>query len=173
MIGLTFENGPLKFDAHISTPCPNPYSWTKLANVLYVDQPIGTGYSTGNKDPANIEDITSDFYNWLKAFYDHFPSLRSKDLYIMGESYAGVNIPYFAQAILSGRSLLPINLKAIALGDGVFGNGAAVSDVVTTTYLYQKSSYYGIPKPILAAFDAADRQCGFDHVLSQLTYPPK
>lgn len=48
-----------------------------------------------------------------------------------------------------------------------------MSDVVTTTYLRQQASYYGIPKPILSAFDAADRQCGFDRVLSQLTYPPK
>ncbi|KAL8895795.1 MAG: hypothetical protein Q9207_008007, partial [Kuettlingeria erythrocarpa] len=82
-------------------------------------------------------------------------------------------IPYFAHAVLSGRSILPLNLKAIALGDAVFGNGAAVSDVVTTTYLHQQASYYGIPEPILSAFDAADRQCGFDRVLSQLTYPPK
>lgn len=92
MVGLTFENGPLKFDAHLITPCPNPYSWTKLANVLYIDQPVGTGYSTGSKGSSSNRDIVSNFYNWLKAFYHHFPSLIKKDLYIMGESYAGVDV---------------------------------------------------------------------------------
>lgn len=48
-----------------------------------------------------------------------------------------------------------------------------MSDVVTTTYLHQQASYYGIPEPILSAFDDADGQCGFDRVLSQLTYPPR
>ncbi|KAI4137590.1 MAG: hypothetical protein L6R39_007194, partial [Caloplaca ligustica] len=90
MTGLTYENGPLRFVARSAIPYPNPESWTKLANVLYIDQPVGTGYSTGSKAASNIAGITSDFVHWLRAFYDHFPALRSKNLYIMGESYAGI-----------------------------------------------------------------------------------
>ncbi|KAL8704924.1 MAG: hypothetical protein Q9201_001919 [Fulgogasparrea decipioides] len=48
-----------------------------------------------------------------------------------------------------------------------------MTDVATTTYLHQQNNTLKIPKPILAAFDAADRACGFDKVLSKLTYPPK
>ena len=25
---------------------PNPYSWSTLGNILFIDQPVGTGYST-------------------------------------------------------------------------------------------------------------------------------
>ncbi|KAL8993282.1 MAG: hypothetical protein Q9188_007371, partial [Gyalolechia gomerana] len=172
MTGLTFENGPLQFHARAAVPNANPYSWTKLANVLYVDQPVGTGYSTGDKAPSNIADVTNDFFHWLKAFYEHFPTLKNKDTYIIGESYAGVYIPYFTKAILSNRNLLDINLKAIALGDPTIGNNAAMTDVVTSTYLHQIASLYKIPTNILHAFDSADHECGFDRVLSQLTYPP-
>ncbi|KAL8800152.1 MAG: hypothetical protein Q9200_007337 [Gallowayella weberi] len=90
----------------------------------------------------------------------------------MGESYAGIYIPYFAKALMSNRNILNINLKAIALGDPTIGNNAAMTDLVTTTYLHQISTYYKIPKPILSAFDAADRRCGFDKLMHQLTYPP-
>ncbi|KAI4115692.1 MAG: hypothetical protein LQ341_007718, partial [Variospora aurantia] len=201
MTGLTYENGPLKFTAQAAAPSPNPYSWTKLANVLYVDQPVGTGFSSGSKAPSNLADITDDFVHWLKAFYDHFPVLRMKNTYIMGESYAGIyvsplpspdpqhkpktpqrndwlpnvyiQIPYFAHSLLTSRSLLNLNLKAIALGDPTFGNVAAMTDVVATTYLHQQRTHLSIPAPILSAFSAADRACGFDKILAQLAYPPK
>lgn len=92
MGGLTKENGPLLFPGNSSIPKPNPYSWTKLANVLYIDQPVGTGFSSGS-DPANDNaEITQDFYSWLKAFYAEFPSLQAKNTYLMGESYAGVYV---------------------------------------------------------------------------------
>ncbi|KAL8808084.1 MAG: hypothetical protein Q9182_000362 [Xanthomendoza sp. 2 TL-2023] len=172
LTGLTFENGPLQFHQQTAVPSPNPHSWTKLANVLYIDQPVGTGYSSGNRAASNNTETISQFFHWLKAFYDHFPALKTKNTYVMGESYAGIYIPYFAKALMSNRNILNINLKAIALGDPTIGNNAAMTDLVTTTYLHEISAYYKIPKPILSAFDAADRLCGFDKVMHQLTYPP-
>ncbi|KAL8785351.1 MAG: hypothetical protein Q9213_003416 [Squamulea squamosa] len=153
-------------------PSPNPYSWTKLANVLYIDQPLGTGYSSGSKAASDNAEVTFDFFHWLKAFYDRFPALKHKNTYLMGESYAGIYIPYFTKAIISNRNILNINLKAIVLGDPTLGNTAVMTDVVTTTYLHQTANYYNIPPTILAAFAKADQQCGFDRIMHQLTYPP-
>ncbi|KAL9023476.1 MAG: hypothetical protein Q9196_007179 [Gyalolechia fulgens] len=100
MTGLTFENGPLQICPSTAVPNANPYSWTKLANVLYIDQPVGTGYSTGDKAPSNIADITDDFYHWLQAFYDHFPTLKDKHTYIIGESYAAIFIRNVSSAYI-------------------------------------------------------------------------
>ncbi|KAL8685323.1 MAG: hypothetical protein Q9224_005862, partial [Gallowayella concinna] len=172
LTGLTYENGPFQFHQRTAVPSSNPNSWTKLANVLYIDQPVGTGYSSGTRAASNNTETISQLFHWLKAFYDHFPALKTKNTYIMGESYAGIYIPYIAKALISNRNILNINLKAIALGDPTLGNNAAMTDLVTTTYLHQKSTYFQIPKPILSAFDAADRLCGFDKVMHQLTYPP-
>ncbi|KAL8996419.1 MAG: hypothetical protein Q9169_004067 [Polycauliona sp. 2 TL-2023] len=172
LTGLTYENGPFHFEARTPIPSFNPYSWTKLANVLYIDQPVGTGYSTGSRAASNNAEVTNDLFLWLIAFYHRFPALKSKNTYIMGESYAGVYISYFTKALLSNQNILNFNLKAIVLGDPTLGNIAAMTDVVTTTYLHQIAPQYKIPLPILSAFAAADRQCGFDKILSQLTYPP-
>ncbi|KAL9576649.1 MAG: hypothetical protein Q9212_006928 [Teloschistes hypoglaucus] len=175
LTGLAYENGPLKFFAQSAVPTPNNASWTRLAHVLYIDQPAGTGYSSGDQPAINIAENTYDLFHWLKAFYDRFPNLRRKKTYLMGESYAGIYIPYLARALLSNCEILQINLKAIVLGDPTIGNNAAMTDVATTTYLNQENviELYKLQRPILNAFKAADHACGFDKVMSQVTYPPK
>ncbi|MCJ1369448.1 hypothetical protein MMC20_000659 [Loxospora ochrophaea] len=172
MQGLFSENGPISFTGNLSTPIPNPYSWTKLANVLYIDQPVGTGYSTGSSQATDNNQVVQEFYAWLKSFYNVFPSLKTNNTYLMGESYAGIYIPYFAQAIVQNQSVLPINLKSITIGDGTTGNDATMSDVTITPWLYQHNSILSIPKDVLSVFDVADQQCGFTSVLDQLSYPP-
>ena len=91
----------------------------------------------------------------------------------MGESYAGVYIPYFIDAILSHPHKLNFDLASISLGDGSFGNYAAMSDASVTQYLHAMSGTLSIPDDILEAFDNASSTCGFDTVMSEITYPPK
>uniref|UniRef100_A0A803L8Y4 Uncharacterized protein n=1 Tax=Chenopodium quinoa TaxID=63459 RepID=A0A803L8Y4_CHEQI len=50
--GLVYEHGPFKFEASgpISSQDlpklhPNPYSWSKVSNIIYLDSPVGTGFS--------------------------------------------------------------------------------------------------------------------------------
>jgi len=44
---IFFENGPFKI-INNSTLRKNKYSWNKIANMLYVDYPPGTGFSVSN-----------------------------------------------------------------------------------------------------------------------------
>ena len=76
-------------------PAANPYSWTKLGNVLYVDQPVGTGFSTGSAQATSNAQVTEEFYAWLTEFYAQFPHLVAMNTYLMGESWAGI---YVSQA---------------------------------------------------------------------------
>ncbi|MCJ1390106.1 hypothetical protein MMC18_002964 [Xylographa bjoerkii] len=172
LAGLTGENGPLAFYGNSTVPAPNLYSWTKLANVLYIDQPVGTGFSTGSTQATNNAQVIEEFYAWLTAFYAQFPLLAAMDTYLMGESYAGIYIPYFAQAIMENSRNLPINLRAISLGDPFFGNPAVMIDVPMAQYLNEQNQILDIPDDIISVFDTTSSACGFDYILGNMTYPP-
>lgn len=175
MIGAFAENGPLFF-RNTSQTEQNPYSWTKLGHVLYIDQPVGTGLSiASNPTPATDNaQVTELFYNWLKRFYTTFPHLRQKKTYLMGESYAGIYIPYFAERILTQNDEFPINLRSIAIGNGAIGNSIAMSDVAAGAYLKEMASDLRISQNVVDTFSHADHICGIDSVLEDAAkYPPQ
>jgi carboxypeptidase D len=154
----------------------NPYSWTKLGHVLYIDQPVGTGFSTASSpSPATTNDrVVSDFFAWIADFYNYFPHLLSKKTHIVGESFAGFYIPYFVSTIFQNHDTLPVNLQSISLGDGTFGNGVAMFEVAIGSYIRSQNESLGIPDDILDAFSESDHACGFDLILAKATvYPPK
>lgn len=59
------------------------------------------------------------------------------------------------------------------IGNGAFGNLAALTDVPAKTYMHKHNNTLRIPNEILKAFDYADQHCGFNEVLKQITYPPR
>lgn len=80
-------------------PVKNNWSWSNLTNVVWVEQPAGTGFST-QKSPApkNEIEVAEQFLGFFKNFVDNF-SLHGKKVYIAGESYAGYYVPYIADAM--------------------------------------------------------------------------
>jgi len=93
------ENGPCVVDDDSTVFFDNPFSWSNWTNVLYIEQPAGVGYSYARDKSDKIQnDITSskDSIKALHAFFKKFPEFVGWDLYISGESYAGIYIPYLA-----------------------------------------------------------------------------
>ncbi|KAF9887849.1 hypothetical protein FE257_009509 [Aspergillus nanangensis] len=180
LIGLTTGNGPVSFSGDSARLVQNPHSWTKLGHVLYVDQPVGTGYSTASipYPVLNNDRVTSDFAKWLRSFFSEFPHLQSKRVHLIGESYAGIYIPYFASAIVDSnnnpqRSSALIDLRSISLGDATIGNPAASTSATIGTFLQSHRSRLQIPDEIMSVFTQVDQTCGFDRVLAQANqYPP-
>ena len=66
-------------------------SWHTVANMLYVDQPVGTGLSfTTVDDYADDEaEVDAQFYLFLQNFLALHTSYAGKPLYFSGESHAG------------------------------------------------------------------------------------
>jgi len=96
------ENGPCVFDDANYTIFDNPYPWNNRTNVLYIEGPAGVGFSYAQTSADKIfNDITSsnDFLEALKSFYVKFPEFVGRDLYISGESYGGIYVPYFAYRV--------------------------------------------------------------------------
>lgn len=78
MIGLFQENGPCHFVNGASTPSLNPYSWNNNVNMLYIDQPIGVGFSYGTDDVTSTVTAAPYVWKFLQAFYAQFPTYENR-----------------------------------------------------------------------------------------------
>ena len=112
------ENGPFTV-GNDSNLIHNAYSWNEQANLVFVDQPVGTGFSKGSiLDYATSEEvIASDFYVFLKGFLERFPEYIRRPIFITGESYAGHYIPAISAYIYSQNNT-DVNLAGLAIGNG-------------------------------------------------------
>lgn len=122
MTGLLFENGPCKVNADKTSTTPNPYSWNTRANVMWVDQPPGTGFSKGSWDFGE-DGVAEDMYQFLQAFFKANPQYNKK-FFVTGESYAGHYIPAVTHRVYEGNTKLQdgdvkIDLKGMAIGNGL------------------------------------------------------
>ncbi|KAK8989553.1 hypothetical protein V6N11_063975 [Hibiscus sabdariffa] len=126
--GLVFEIGPLKFEVveyngSMPTLVLNPYSWTKVSNIIFVDSPVGTGFSYArNKaaertsDTKTVGHLHQFLLKWLKDHGDFI----SNPIYVSGDSYSGIPVPVLAQEILNGneQGMEPmIHLQGYILGN--------------------------------------------------------
>lgn len=117
MMGLFMELGPSSVDSKLNLKF-NDYSWNSNASVIFIDQPVNTGYSYSGGTVSNTVAASKDIYALLTLFFHNFPEYAKQDFHISGESYAGHYIPVFASEILSHKNR-NINLKSIAIGNGL------------------------------------------------------
>lgn len=152
MIGLFQENGPCHFVNGASTPSLNPYSWNSYANMLYIDQPIGVGFSYGTDSVTSS--VTAAPYVWklLQAFYAQFPQYENRNFGVFTESYGGHYGPEFADyfeqqnAAITSGSVTGQNIKLVALG---INNGWF--DATLQEKAYVDYSYSNSYKPLISA----------------------
>jgi cathepsin A (carboxypeptidase C) len=96
MLAVLTQHGPFSVDSNLKLHLRDP-SWTELANVVYVDQPIGTGFSrNGTELHITKHSYTRHMRTFIDGFLEHNPELRDRDFYITGESYAGHFVPAIA-----------------------------------------------------------------------------
>ena len=91
--GLSQENGPWSWEPGTAHPIPNQWSWHKLASILWVEQPVGTGFSQGTPNIHNEDELAAQFVGFLNQFLNVFSELKGKNFYAAGESYAGLYVP--------------------------------------------------------------------------------
>ena len=102
----------------------NDGSWDEFANLLFVDNPVGTGFSYVNTDSYihELQEMADQFIIFLEKWFALFPEYIKDDLYIAGESYAGQHIPYIARAVLDRNSKASSadkwNLEGLLIGNG-------------------------------------------------------
>merc|ERR1712198_709951 len=88
MEGMLHEHGPYQIQPDGETIKLNPYSWNKVANVLYIEAPAGVGYSFSMDEDYTTGDHETATANYaaVKDFFRQFPEFAKHEFYISGES---------------------------------------------------------------------------------------
>lgn len=63
----------------------NPSAWNAFADVLFVDQPVGSGLTTGQPNITSEADLAREFRGFFDGFLDVFPEYKSKKIVLAGQ----------------------------------------------------------------------------------------
>ena len=75
---------------HKINTVPSLSGWNSFANMLFIDQPAGTGFSYVTNPLGYVKTertIGVELWTMLMQFYQLYPKYSNLDLYIFGESY--------------------------------------------------------------------------------------
>lgn len=170
--GLLQENGPFIWQYGTLKPVPNPWAWNRLTNVVWVEQPIGTGFSRGKVTATSEEDVAAQFLGFWKNFIDTF-SLQGYKVYIAGESYAGLYCPYIASAMLDADNTDYYNVSGMLIYDPVLGDDVVQDSVTTVPFVDYHHNLMPFNDSFSAYIHGLHDSCGFaDYNAKYLTYPP-
>ena len=129
MLGFMQENGPFRLESGGTKFHESEFAWNRETNLLYIEMPAGVGYSycEGIKDCAFDDDKTAtDNLTVVLEWFEKFPEFKNNDLWISGESYGGVYVPYLTYYIwqhnqenAANDDVFKPNIKGFAVGNGV------------------------------------------------------
>ncbi|KAI0672035.1 alpha/beta-hydrolase [Trametes maxima] len=128
MIGLFQEHGPCQVNPDGKTTVPNPFSWNNISNVIYIDQPIGTGFSFGTVDVNSTFASAPAVWTAFQVLFEskQFAKYKRRELILATESYGGHYGPEFVtffdeqNAKIHNRTLKgeTINVDALMINNG-------------------------------------------------------
>jgi carboxypeptidase C (cathepsin A) len=137
LLGLFQEHGPMVIEDNTTALIENPYPWNKEANMLYLESPAGVGFSVNTNEslaPAFSDMSQSiDAFAALEVWYAGFSEFMGNPLFVSGESYAGVYVPYLSWQIYENNLKAEWNttLKTYNLTGFLVGNGCTNWDFDT------------------------------------------
>ncbi|KIJ40385.1 hypothetical protein M422DRAFT_173658 [Sphaerobolus stellatus SS14] len=128
MIGLFQENGPCQVNSDGKTTVLNPFSWNSVSNMIYIDQPIGTGFSFGTDTVNSTQDAAPPVWTAFQMLFADpgFSQYRSREFIFATESYGGHYGPAFVtffdqqNALIDAGKLVAekINVSAMMINNG-------------------------------------------------------
>ena len=113
LTGFLSEQGPFRAAAD-GKLTPNRYAWNKIANMIFIEQPAGVGFSTA---PTGMKygdaQAAADNKRFIDGFLLKFPEYKDRDFYLTSESYGGHYLPTLAQLLVSSSMA---TFKGFAVG---------------------------------------------------------
>lgn len=171
--GLLTENGPISWNWGQAAPTPNKWSWTNLSHMLWVEQPIGTGFTEGDPTINNDADLAEQFYGFMQQFLEVFSELKGKNFYVSGESFGGFYVPHIAHYIYEHPGL-DLHLKGMWLSDPSISYTVVQYEIPTLKFVKDNKNVFPLNSTFMADIEKRSDECGYtDYVDTYVTYPPK
>ena len=166
-LGPFYLNGSMTPDG-VPTLVDNPYAWTTVSSIIFLEQPAGVGFSYAKNGSVASDDYiqSQNTYGFLLAFFKAYPEYAKNDFFLTGESYAGIYVPTLANRIVDGNAAGQpyINLKGIAVGDGCTGSRVGTCgegpDVEAANTYIAVEQLHGHAMISGAAYDNVSALCG-------------
>ncbi|KAF5836700.1 Alpha/Beta hydrolase protein [Dunaliella salina] len=123
-LAILYENGPFNLDKE-GVLSESAYGWDQYHDMIFVDQPVGTGfsYSEDDRDRVYGEDgVANDMLDFVYEFLEMHDDLKDRPLFITGESYAGHYVPAVSHRIWRANKDMEgphIHLQGLAVGNGL------------------------------------------------------
>lgn len=115
--GIFLQNGPFSL-LEGSDLVPRSTSWQKYFNVIYIDNPVGVGFSYAKEEEncysKTLSDVSMNLHHTMEQFYKLFPDLLARELYVTGLSLGGKYVSSIAYRIFKQKSF---NMKGVFLGN--------------------------------------------------------
>jgi len=97
----------------------NPHAWTNFANMIFIEQPAGVGFSINENESHYWHDDTksaTDLWEFIKRFLALHPEHKLTPFYLVAESYGGHYLPTTALQIIN-RNRGEVNFQGFAVGN--------------------------------------------------------
>ncbi|KAI1097427.1 Alpha/Beta hydrolase protein [Jackrogersella minutella] len=170
--GLLEENGPFLWQFGTFKPVSNPWTWLNLTNVVWVEQPIGTGFTQGKASATTEEEVAQQFLGFWHNFVDTF-DMQGREIYIAGESYAGMYIPYIAEAMFAENDPAYYNLQSTMLFDPLLNNEAVMQQVPAVAFVDHWNNLIRLNQTFMRDIRHRAITCGYSQFLEEnIRYPP-
>ncbi|KAF2002219.1 alpha/beta-hydrolase [Amniculicola lignicola CBS 123094] len=171
--GFLQENGLFQWSWGEYAPHINPYSWVNLTNVLWVEQPVGTGFSIGEVRATSEEDIAKDFVNFFVNFEKIF-GIKKFKIFVTGESYAGRYVPYIAGEMIDRCDEELLDVGGALMYDPCIGEYVwEQQQAVIVPFVKEHNSVMGYNQTFMKKLDELDEPCGYREFRDQyMSFPP-
>ncbi|TBU48753.1 alpha/beta-hydrolase [Dichomitus squalens] len=170
--GFLQENGPISWSWGQAEPTPNPWSWTNLTNVLWVEQPVGTGFSQGEPNISNDDELAAEVAGFLEQFLEVFSELKGSNFWVSGESYAGFYVPYIAN-FLYDHPNPDLHLKGIWIADPSLSWNLVQQEIPALRFAQANKNVFPFNSTFWAQLQNISDSCGYtDYLDDFVTYPP-
>lgn len=135
MLTLMMEHGPFRPTDNGRRLVPNDFSWNKVANILFLDAPAGSGYSydaTGNY-ATDDDQAADDTYLAILDFYHKFTLYGTNDLYVIGQGQAATHVTLVVERLLEEPT---VKLRGYAINNGILDNRFRRSGLIFFGYYH-------------------------------------